>query len=537
MVATGWSNGSRPDLMPARKAKPARAAAPAGALPAMPGEIAVLAGTLGPLAEAAVVTRDQWQGGGVDILIANGKFAELTGYAAEGLAGRNTRLLHGPRTDLLAPGAPAGNRLAMGEGWLHRKDGSEFYAAWNFSPILVKGVPSGCLVGIYRDISESRRLREALLQSQKQDTVGLLAGGVAHDFNNLLSIINGYCEILATKLADVPAAQKDLQEIHRAGLKAAALSRQILEFSRRQETSVKVVNFNTLIREIAEIIRRAAGDGIAVELRLASDLGNARIDPAHFQRVLLNLCFNAHEAMPRGGKLTIRTANHRVTATSGRRVPEMPDGLYASMQVTDTGGGIEATALKHIFVPFFTTKNRGTGLGLPTVQNIVRENRGHLAVQSAPGAGTTFEVFLPETAEPEETSITKLGTLPAMRGTEQVLIVEADDILRKMIAGIFATDGYKVTEAVYPEEVASAGGASGPPQLVLLQSHTKAGAALVRRLHAANPRLRVVSTSAASAPGAIPADLPAGAVVHLPKPFALSTLLLKARSLLDTAAV
>ncbi|HEX7630595.1 MAG TPA: hypothetical protein VF388_00565, partial [Lacunisphaera sp.] len=173
------------------------------------------------------------------------------------------------------------------------------------------------------------------------------------------------------------------------------------------------------------------------------------------------------------------------------------------------------------------------GLGLPTVQNIIRENRGHIAVQSTPGAGTTFEIFLPETAEPEETSVTKLGTLPGMRGTERVLIIEADDILRKMIAGIFANDGYKVTEAVQPEEAT----VGATPQLVLLQAHTKAGLALVRRLHAANPRLRVISTSAAGTPGAIPSDLPPGSAVHLPKPFALSTLLLRARSLLDTAGV
>lgn len=518
------------------KAKPARS--PATPAPVLPPAIALLAGTLGPLADAVVITNDAWQGGGVEIALGNGKFTELTGYAADTLPGRNTRLLHGPRTDLLAPGAKADGRLVAGEGWLYRRDGTDFYASWNFSPILLEEKPSGYLIGVYRDISESRRLREALLQSQKLDTVGLLAGGVAHDFNNLLSVINGYCEILATKLAGVPAAQKDLQEIHRAGLQASALSRQILEFSRRQETAVKVVNFNTLIREIAEIIRRVAGEEIVVELRLASDLGNARIDPAHFQRVLLNLCFNAREAMPRGGKLTIRTANHRVTAAAGRRMPEMADGLYASMQVTDTGLGIEPEALKNIFVPFFTTKTRGTGLGLPTVQGIVRENGGHITVQSTPGAGSTFALFLPETAEPEQTSLTKLGTLPAMRGTENVLIIEADGILRKMIAGIFATDGYRVAEAVHVDEAAAAiAAAGGPPQLVLMHSHTKAGAALVRRLYAANPRLRVISTSAAGTPGVLLPDLPAGSMVHLPKPFALSTLLLKARSLLDTAAV
>jgi len=155
---------------------------------------------------AFAVDRDHWQGGGVELLLANEKFAELTGYAAATLPGQNTRLLHGPRTDLLAPGAAAAGRLALGEGWLYRKDGSEFYAGWTFSPLLIRGAPSGCLVGLYRDLTETRRLREALVLSQKLTTVGLLAGGVTHDFNNLLSVINGYCEILATKLAAVPAA-------------------------------------------------------------------------------------------------------------------------------------------------------------------------------------------------------------------------------------------------------------------------------------------------------------------------------------------
>lgn len=515
--------------MPAKKVPPAPAQAVASA-PVLPPAIAALAGTLATLGDAAVITRDQWQGGGVDIIFANEKFAELTGYAATTLTGRNTRLLHGPRTDLLT----VGDRLAAGEGWLYRRDGKEFYGAWSFSPILFHDQPSGCLIGFYRDNSENRRLREALLQSQTFDTVGLLAGGIAHDFNNLLSVINGYCEILATKLADTPAALKDLQEIHRAGLKASGLSRQILEFSRRQESGVKVVNFNTLIREIEEIIRRVVGEEVAVELRLASDLGNARIDPTHFQRVLLNFCFNAQEAMLPGGKLTIRTYNHRVAAAADRRVPEMSDGLYAVMQVTDTGHGIDPAVQKRIFQPFFTTKTGGTGLGLPTVLGIIREHDGHIAVQSKPGVGTTFAVFLPETAEPEQTSITKLGTLPAMRGTENILLIEADDILRKMIGGILTTDGYRVIEAATAAEAATAITQSGlRPQLMLGQSHTKAGAALVRRLHAANPTLRLISTSAAS-PAALLADFPPAALVHLPKPFALSKLLLQIRTLLDT---
>ena len=517
--------------MPGKKSKFAKPVIAAGSK--LPPALAALTGTLAGLGDATVVTRDNWQGGGVGILAANKNFAELTGYSLAELPGKNTKLLHGPRTNLVTPRATAGARLASGEGWLYRKDGGEFYAAWNFSPIVIGGKPSGCLVGIFRDFTENRRLREALLQSQKLDTVGLLAGGVAHDFNNLLSVINGYCEIMSAKIAGVPAAQKDLQEIHRAGLKASAIARQILEFSRRQETEVKVINFNTLIREIAEIIRRAAGEDTAVELRLASDLGNTRIDPTQFQQVLLNLVFNARDAMPRGGKLTIRTYNHRVAAAADRRAPGMADGLYAVMNITDTGEGMAPEVAKRIFEPFFTTKPHGTGLGLATVAGILRQHDGHIAVRSTPGTGTTFEVFLPETAEPEQTSVTKLGTLPAVRGSEAVLIVERDDVLRKMIAGILSTDGYQVADVATPEEAAGLIKLSGlQPQLLIVHSGTKAGSTLVRKLHAANRGLRLITTSAQPPEEAL-VTLLNKSLAHLPKPFALSTLLRSVRNLLD----
>jgi PAS domain S-box-containing protein len=497
-----------------------------------PAHLAVVA----TLPTPVLLTEDKWESGGADILFANPAFCRLTGYTAEELAGKNTRMLHGSKTDLtlLRQGRREGQSThqGSGEGWLCRKDGTPFFAQWNFNPV----ASGGPLLVVYSDQSEFKRLREALLQSQKLDTLGLLAGGVAHDFNNLLSIINGYCEIMGAKIAGVPAAQKDLQEIHRAGLKASAVARQILEFSRRQETEVRVVNFNTLIREIAEILRRVAGEEITVELRLASDLGNARIDPTQFQQVLLNLCFNARDAMTAGGKLTIRTCNHRVVGAADRRAAEMGNGAYSVMSITDTGHGMDPEVLNNIFEPFYTTKVHGTGLGLPTVMSIIRQNDGHIAVQSVPGRGTTFEIFLPETAEPEQTSVTKLGTLPAVRGTEALLIVEQDDVLRKMIAGILAADGYKVLDAATPDEAQGLVRADGlPPQLVIVPCNSKSGTALVRKLFAANSRIRLVSTSAEAPAGNVP-EFPSKHLAHLPKPFALSTLLRSIRSLLDSNA-
>src|SRR6478609_7378808 len=359
-------------------------------MPRKPAKVPADQALVDALPVAAVLTAGGWEKGGATITFANREFCELTGYTRASLKGRNTRLLHGPRTDvaLLRHGrsstAPGGR--GQGEGWLSRKDGTEFYARWKYRPL--HGT-SGPLVVVYQDHSELWRQREALLHSQKLGTVGLLAGGVAHDFNNLLSVINGYCEIMGPKLGATPAARKDLNEIHRAGLKASAIARQILEFSRRRDADAGVVNFNTLIREVADIIRRACGEGIEVQLRLASDLGNARINPVHFQQVLLNLCFNARDAMPRGGCLTLRTFNH---------VDEADARGHVALEVSDTGAGIAPALYEKIFEQFYTTKRDGTGLGLPIARGLIRQAGGRLSVRSAPGQGTTFAVFLPETA-------------------------------------------------------------------------------------------------------------------------------------------
>src|SRR5688572_19292991 len=373
----------------------------------------------------AVLTTERWEKDGATIAFANREFCELTGYSAAGLKGRNTRILHGPRTDvaLLRQGraAASADGRGQGEGWLSRKDGTEFYARWKYRPLKSA---TGPVVVVYQDKTELWLQREALLHAQKLGTVGLLAGGVAHDFNNLLSIINGYCEIMGPKLAEKRAARKDLNEIHRAGLKASAIARQILEFSRRRDAVASVVNFNTLIREVADIIRRACGDGIEVQLRLASDLGNARINPVHFQQVLLNLCFNARDAMPKGGQLTLRTFNH---------LSERDGAGQAALEVSDTGQGIAPALQEKIFQPFYTTKRDGTGLGLATARGLTDQAGGQLTVRSTLGRGTTFTVLLPETAEPENTGATALGVLPATQGTESVLLIEQDEGLRKMI--------------------------------------------------------------------------------------------------------
>jgi PAS domain S-box-containing protein len=481
--------------------------------------------TLAALPESAVLTRDKWEGGGVEVLFANERFKALTGYSAEDLAGQNTRLLHGPKTDLLAARTSSHSPWdpAVGENWLHRKDGVPFYAGWEFRPLA-----SGLLIGVYHDLSELRRFREAMIHSQKLDTVGQLAGGVAHDFNNLLSIINGYCEILAGKIVSLPAAQKDLQEVHRAGLKAAGIARQILEFSRRQETEARVVNPNTLIREIADILRRAMGDAVKVELRLSSDLGNTRVDPTQFQQVLLNLCFNARDAMPQGGKLTLRTFNRSEGGASPVRGVA---GSFVGIEVRDTGQGMDAVTRGRMFEPFFTTKPHGTGLGLAMARGVVRGAGGEISVTSKPEVGTVFEILLPETAEPEQVFSTALPALQPAGGTETLWLIEEDVVLRKMVSGILTVDGYRVHE--FPQVASALAGKNRAlPDLVLLDASVAEAAKLLQQLAAKQPRLKVLALSAESAAPAA-AGLAPRALGHLPKPFALSTLLRSVRALLD----
>ena len=498
-------------------------------MPGQPTEPAVNRAWIDVLPEPALITANGWAEGGAVILHVNERFCALTGYAASELEGRNTRLLHGPRTDatLLRLGRPAGAAAREGgtEGWLYQKDGTEFFAQWNYRPLTAD--PAGPLLVVYHDHSEFWRQREALLRSQKLDTVGLLAGGVAHDFNNLLSIINGYCEILGPKIAGQPAVEKDLREIHRAGLKAAAIARQILEFSRRQESEPIVINYNTLIREVSEIIRRICGDAITVELRLASDLGNARINPTHFHQVLLNLCFNARDAMPDGGRLTIRTRNHTVAPGAAAEGGAPAPGPHVVLEVADEGVGIAAADRERIFEPFYTTKPHGTGLGLPIAYRIVRQAHGHLAVESTPGRGTKFILHLPETAEREQVSTTVLSSLPATQGTETLLVIEQEEALRKMIVGILGLDGYTVTEAASVED---AGRGDARPQLIIADTATAAGQQLLQRFRVPNPALLLISTAAT--PPAWPGR--AGrTLAHLPKPFALSSLLQEVRRLLD----
>ncbi|MBL9206660.1 MAG: PAS domain S-box protein [Opitutaceae bacterium] len=528
-------------VTPAVKAKRRR-------LPAQPVETSVtsdlLAQTLRMLPEGVFVAEPRWQKRGLRILFANEQFCQMTGYSENELCAGTHTFLHVDKSEIARQQrwvrSVARGQSFAAEGYLKRRDGSVLFASWHFSPLCDAGGQVTHMVASYRDMTEKRRLQDALIQAQRIDAVGRLAGGVAHDFNNLLSVINGYSEILADRLAKDERARHDLAEIHEAGQKAAALTRQLLAFSRRQSMDPRVISLNELILGHAELLGRLLRPDKRLNLALASDLGNVRVDPAALQQVLLNLTLNARDALSAGGHLTISTVRRVVKpGMTNRRLPEMMPGRYIQMSVSDSGSGMDEHVQAHLFEPFFTTKpqGKGTGLGLALVYGVVQQSGGFISVHSAPGVGTTFDIYLPEVNEPASARPPGLTSLPVTGGRESILIVEDDDVLRKMIAGILTADGYTVQAVGTTDEgLIAARRTAVPVQLVIVDCSQPNGDGerLVRALHVMRPELRVLSTSDVEMGGLL-SWLPPAAQAHLAKPFTLSTLLKVLRTLLDAA--
>lgn len=498
---------------------------------------ALLAAALRALGEGVVICRRAPRRGDCALVFANDQFCAMTGYTPVELADGAQENLHLERSDR--------DRLARwlrqarpgplaGEGYLLRKDGSMIYTAWTFS--CIPALDGRHYVAAYRDMTEKRSLQEALVHAQRLDALGRLAGGVAHDFNNLISVINGYCELLSTQVADRPRALHEVGEIHRAGRKAAGLTRQLLAFGRRQAMDARVVNFNQIVRDNAEILERLLGSAGHLTLELAADLGNVRADPAQFQQVLLNLTINARDALRENGRVTIRTANREIRPLFNRRLTDCPPGRYVTLTVTDNGIGMDAETQKHLFEPFFTTKpeGQGTGLGLALVYGVVQQSGGFINVRSEPTVGSTFEIILPEAREAlsARPGVAPVAAVPRMRGTEAVLLVEPDDVLRRMIATVLKADGYRVVEARQPAEARTKLRTRSRGVRLLVVDLAGAGTNLARALHAEQPGLRVLNTCQQNVPQTL-AWLAPEYQCSLPKPYALSEFVRAARRLLD----
>jgi signal transduction histidine kinase/CheY-like chemotaxis protein len=309
---------------------------------------------------------------------------------------------------------------------------------------------------LQQEMERRRLLEDQLIQSQKMEAVGRLAGGVAHDFNNLLTAILGYNELLRGQIIDDPAATEYALEVKRAADRAAALTNQLLAFSRRQPAVLLVVDLNDIVLKTENLLRRIIGEDIELEARLAPDLSRVRVDPAQLDQVIMNLAVNSRDAMPLGGKLIIETANVHLTEEYAGVHFDLQPGSYVMLAVSDTGTGMDAKTKSRLFEPFFTTKEqgKGTGLGLSIVYGIVKQNGGQILVYSEPDRGTVFKIYIPAVSAPAERVVpARVGPQEAVHGT--ILLVEDEEQVRRLARALLERQGYTVLEAGSAAEACS----------------------------------------------------------------------------------
>ncbi|NPV07618.1 MAG: PAS domain S-box protein [Anaerolineae bacterium] len=350
--------------------------------------------------------------------------------------------------DTLDAARPGGEEYRM-----LRKDGRAVpvHAHWAFLP---DEDGPGAAVHLIEDLTERRRLEAQYRQAQKMEAVGQLAGGIAHDFNNLLTVISGHSDFLREELAGKPALLQDVEGIRQAGERAALLTRQLLAFSRRQVLEVKVMSLNEVIAGMASMLARTLGEQIALEVRLADDLWHVRADRAQIEQVVLNLALNARDAMPEGGTLTLETANVELDAGFVQEHLGSKPGPHVRLSVEDTGVGMPPEVMAHLFEPFFSTKgpDRGTGMGLASVYGIIKQLGGNIYVESQPGQGTSFRIYLARAEEPASVASTRSERPPVPRGTETILVVEDEKAVRALASSALRRLGYTVLEAAGAEE-------------------------------------------------------------------------------------
>jgi PAS domain S-box-containing protein len=392
---------------------------------------------------------------------------------------------------------------------------------------------------------ERKRAEEALRtseaqfrQAQKMEAVGRLAGGIAHDFNNLLTAIFGYADLMAEDLPAGSPAHDDLNEIRTAATRAAALTRQLLAFSRQQVLQPAVLNINEVIETLEKMLRRLLGEDIALETHLAPDLGNAEADAGQLEQVIMNLVVNARDAMPTGGKLTIETANVALGGEYAQVHRPVAPGDYVMLAVSDSGIGMDDAVKTRLFEPFFTTKEvgKGTGLGLATVYGIVKQSGGYIWVYSEPGHGAAFKVYLPRVHAPVDAAKQAAPTAGPLGGTETILLAEDDDLVRPLARELLVKLGYRVLDAA-DAAGALALGRGHPGDIDLLVSDVvlpgQSGLQLARQLAADRPRMKVLYMSGYTDEAIVRHGLLDPGTNFLQKPFTPAGLARKVREVLD----
>jgi len=385
---------------------------------------------------------------------------------------------------------------------------------------------------------ELARTQQQLLQVQKMEAIGRLAGGVAHDFNNLLTVLGGRSRLLLDRLRRDDPLRRDIELIQETADRAATLTQQLLAFSRKQVLAPKVLDLNAVVVNMDTMLRRLIGEDIDLVTVPGPALGRVKADPGQIEQVIMNLAINARDAMPRGGQLTIETANVELDEAYARRHVAVRPGPHVMLAVSDTGPGMDAETQARVFEPFFTTKEpgKGTGLGLATVYGIVKQSGGNIWVYSEPGRGTTFKIYLPrveEAAEPVEPAKALAGP---PRGLETVLVVEDDEALRELAREILQSHGYTVLEARHGGEALPIGERHAGPIHLLVTDVVMpwmSGRELARRLMPAHPEMKVLYVSGYTENAVVHNGVLDPDTAFLQKPFTPDALARKVREVLD----
>jgi PAS domain S-box-containing protein len=477
-----------------------------------------------------------------DIEYVNPAFETGSGYGRAEVLGRNPRLLKSDVQDA-AFYSQMWATIRGGQTWRgrmvnRRKDGTLFSEDATISPVKNAAGAITSYVAVKRDVTAHLALEAQFLQAQKLEAIGRLAGGVAHDFNNVLSVILSYAEMIASDLPPESPSRADVEEVRRAGLRAADLTRQLLAFSRRQVLETKVVNLNVHMVEVQKMLARLLGADVALTVLPATDLWNVHVDPGQVDQVLMNLAVNARDAMPRGGRLTIETTNVDLDEGYARVHHGVLPGEYVQIAVSDTGVGMDAATQARIFEPFFTTKEsgKGTGLGLATVFGIVHQSGGHIWVYSEPGTGTTFKVYFPRSCAVEERRSVAPTERPPAGGTETILLVEDEDQVRQVARSILRQSGYVVLEAPNGGEallICEQHGAKIHLLLTDVVLPRMSGRQLAERLATLQPAMKVLFMSGYTDDAILLHGILDSGVAFIQKPLTPTSLRKKVREALD----
>ncbi len=368
------------------------------------------------------------------------------------------------------------------------------------------------------DDERNRGLEQQLIRAQRLETVGRLAGGIAHDFNNLLTGINGYADLAQAALDEGRLPREELDEIRIGGARAVALTRQLLAFSRQQVLKSEALDLNDVLRKTEKLLERLIGEDVRIEYACKRDCVTVSADRTQLEQVIVNLVVNAREAMPAGGQLTIGVDEAEIDAA---HTVDLEPGRYALLTVTDTGEGMDAETSAQIFEPFFTTKPEGNGLGLATVHGIVAQSGGAIRVESLPGAGATFEVYLPLAAQPAEPAAGPVLPTPPSSGGERVLVVEDDRQVRAIVTNMLATRGYEVTPTSSGAEAITASEGAGLFDLILsdLVMPDMGGRELVEKVKELQPAAAILFMSGYSGDAVRGGGVVAPGIALLEKPF------------------